>query len=170
MLCDKLLVFKYLQLNQPAGSYASKPPFQFLRNLRFLRFLRFFRPLHFPPFCSKRTLPAKLAAPPPTRSPSPCRGCGTCPPSLLPRSGKTRCLTAAMTPLWGELSSASENNVFLLNALLFVFFFLFVFVFVSGKAESPLTRRWGRRDEGIGGGGGYLKRPALLVVDGPSSN
>ena len=41
---------------------------------------------------------------------------------------------------------------------------------VSGKAESPLTRRWGRRDEGIGGGGGYLKRPALLVVDGPSSN
>ena len=33
-----------------------------------------------------------------------------------------------MTLLWGELSSASEKNVFLLNALLFVFFFLFVFL------------------------------------------
>jgi hypothetical protein len=31
---------------------------------------------------------------------------------------------------------------------------------VSGKAESPLTWQWGRRDEKIAGGGGYLKRPA----------
>jgi len=45
-------------------------------------------------------------------------------------------------PLWGELSSASENNVFLLNALLFVFFFLFVFVFCRGLVgSSPLVER-----------------------------
>jgi very-short-patch-repair endonuclease len=41
---------------------------------------------------------------------------------------------------------------------------------VSGKAESPLTRQWGRWDEGIADGDGYLKRPASLVVDGPSSS
>jgi hypothetical protein len=48
-----------------------------------------------------------------------------------------------VTPLlWGELSSASENNVFLLNALLFVFFFLFVFVFCRGLVgSSPLVER-----------------------------
>ena len=43
-------------------------------------------------------------------------------------------------------------------------------VMVSGKAESSLTRRWGRRDAGMAGGGGFLKRPAALVVDWPSSS
>jgi len=45
-----------------------------------------------------------------------------------------------VTLLWGKLSSASEKNVFLLNALLFVFFFLFVFLplFIG---SSPLGER-----------------------------
>jgi hypothetical protein len=53
-----------------------------------------------------------------------------------------RTITIPLTdPCYGdELSSASENNVFLLNALLFVFFFLSLFfVFCFGLASKNRT-------------------------------
>jgi hypothetical protein len=46
-----------------------------------------------------------------------------------------------LTLLWGELSSASENPVFLLNVLLFVFFFLFVFLPLIFGSSSLVERR-----------------------------